>query len=171
MKKHVVLIVYFQLFLTFLCYSQDDSMWIAGKTLKLGMQKNRVIDLISMDYDLKPLPNDKNTMAIITKDGPPFLPMGLVKFQADKLVHISKNWGQYEGKNIVEFGKTLNTLISKLNDQGKVYAIVKSKIGAREPNYSSNQIEIIFGKHKIQIDIAESSQYGNNIAVFESISE
>ena len=58
----------------------------------------------------------------------------------------------------------------KDNKKGETIALVKSSMGAREPDIVSNAIELYFGKHKIRIEILESSEYGNNVSIFESIS-
>ena len=171
MKICKIISIIIFIFLIKPCYSQENSIWIAGQTLNLGMDKNRVIHLFQSDYNLMKLSDNKDEYLIVTKKGPPYRPSGVIEFENDKLIYIRKMWGQFEGNNIVEFGNTLNNLISKLNEKGETFAIVKSTVGAREPNIVSNTIDLSFGKHHIYIEISESKEYGNNVSIFESISK
>jgi hypothetical protein len=171
MKTRMFEIIIIFTFLIKPCHSQEKSLWIAGRALDLGMGKNQVIQLFKSNYNLKNFSEKKDEYLIITKTGPPYLPKGVIKFENGKLISIQKTWGQFEGKDIVKFGNTLNNLISKLNKKGEIVAIVKTSEGAREPDIVSNTIEVCFGKHIIKIYISESNDFGNNISIFESISK
>ena len=168
------LIVFFSIIIQLLvhpCFSQSSSIILEGFELKLGMDKNYVNNLIKPNYELKKIPSNNNEFLIVTKNGPPYRVIGTVQFNQNKLTYIEKNWGQFEGENMVKFGNSLYNLISKLNEKGNTFAIVKSYKGAREPTIISNKIVLSFGDHQIILVVSESNIYGYNISIFESLSK
>jgi hypothetical protein len=171
MKKiYLILMFILLMFPTILMAVETDSLWVGNITIKIGMDKNEVINALSENFDVV-RDNIKHPTweywciykktKIMEASGD----VGRVAFQKDKVVWVSKSWGGFSGNEVLSFGQELAVVLSKLKERGKTTVNIQI-YETKEPGVSLKTIHFVSGNHSVIINVG-----GNGINLQEDISK
>jgi hypothetical protein len=145
----------------------QESLWIAGSTLRLGMPKAEVISILQRaDHDL--IPGAGDAWAIVSRRANQLA--GLVSFEQGKLNSVSKGWGNFTGPETVALANALKGVLAEATQTGSRSAVVRTQT-QHEPTVTANSITIIFGKRSVSLAIVEGKGREPTVAVTETVSE
>jgi len=85
----------------------DESIQLGAVTLRLGRPKAEVSAQLAALYSVQPLKGG-GSLAITTKDGPPYTSIGIVSFDArERLSYVSRLWGPINQEAAVPTGEAI----------------------------------------------------------------
>lgn len=145
---------------------KDDTLFLAGMDLKLGMFKDTVVQGIKGQYSLRVDTNDPDSYWVMERRlvGGEFNIVGSIKFAGNRLTFASKTWTE-ECKDIVE---ALHAILSKSRASDVGYVWLRTQL-LREPDASAFRITIAVGKRRITVSSAVVKDVGQLISVSEAI--
>lgn len=145
---------------------KDDSLFLAGMDLKLGMFRDSVIKGIKGQYSLRLNTDDPNSYWVMEKSfvSGEFSMVGSIKFIGNRLTFASKTWTE-KCKDIVE---ALHAILSKSRASDEGYVWLRTE-RLREPDASSIGITIAIGKRRISVSSSVLKDVGQLISVSEAI--
>lgn len=147
---------------------EQNNLFLAGVELRVGMQKQPILEDISKNYALVPV--YKDVYLIVIKNSDPAETIGTIIFENDRLISASKSWGHGYGQDAFKILNSLYYLFSNLNKKGmKQSVILLSEIHA--PQLNSKSIDFTFGQRTITISIFEIRNNSVQVSIDEKISK
>lgn len=141
--------------------AETDSLWVGNMSIKLGMDKTKVISMLSENYEvlkdnIKSEDPSWENWSIYKKTEKRKAEdlVGMVAFKKNKVSWIGKPWGSFGGSEAASFGHAFAGVLSGLIEKGKSSANIQLR-QVREPGISYESIYINFGKHDITLTITE----------------
>lgn len=159
--------IYFILFISVFLFSLNgeasdtDSLWIGNMNISIGMEKNKVINILSENYEviqhkMKTEDSTREDWSIYkkTKKRKSEDLIGMLAFQKGKVALIEKSWGGFGGNEVASFGQEFVKLLSKLSKEEKNNITIQIN-ETKEPGISLKLINLSSGKHGIIIIVSD----------------
>jgi len=147
----------------------QDSLFIGGATLRLGMTRDTVSSLLRTTYDLRRIEGSGDGWMIVRRAAPSDSP-GSLTFETDRLIGISKDWGNFRGPEAVRLGEVLHAVISGTARGDVSVAVVETK-SRREPQIAVRQVNLIFGEKTLSLLVIEYPTDVPVVVLTESVSQ
>jgi hypothetical protein len=157
------------LVLPFHCLAYQDSMSIAEIDLRLGMPKEKVIDMfLAKDYRVVP---SGDIYTISKRQGESYDGLGAVGFKSQKLSFISSRWYHtYKDIGGFELANKILELLRQEAQDGKPISSVIALTSSDHPSYKTDSVNITIDNKTIELSIIKGDEeYGHQIAIFKSI--
>lgn len=148
---------------------ETASLVIGNASIKIGMEKSKVVGSLKGKYDYDVLRDSKDptwenwSFWEKAKEKKAETFVGSITFSKNKVKEIRKTWGIFTGKDIASFGQELENVLSKLSKNGKTNVTIQIHKPKTPPLKS---IYLVSGNHSITITV---SDYG--ITLQENLSE
>jgi hypothetical protein len=161
---------------------QSDSLLLGGDYYHPGQSKDAVLDNLSHLYDTKN-PGGSDFYFIWTKasGSQPQRVVASVTFKNEKLVAITKYWGDFQGEAIKSF-EALYTALSSMvtNRNGRIdddprfgreahFTIHFSE--SKEPTDASQHFQLLIGNKSVSVTIVKISGYAPVVQINESVNQ
>ena len=88
-----------------LCFGQEESLWLAGVTMRIGMPKEEVVGQIR-HHGFKLQETEYTWLVLAARGNPPNI-LGSVNFENGKLSAVNKTWGNFGGSDALALGNAL----------------------------------------------------------------
>jgi hypothetical protein len=167
--KFAVILVAVIIFPRYNALAEEDSVFLAGIRITIGMPKTYVISEIGKHYRLSKEERERESdeMWVVFPKDEKSNPIGFVMFKEGKVFWVGKSWGSYGNNQAIEAAKTLFHLLSKLRDEGKKVAFINTS-SLREPGWSSETIEFTLGGKRVLLSIYEG-KHGSSVSIQENL--
>ncbi len=138
----------------------QDSIYLGGTRLTLGMPKDAVVTALAGSYEVRSLGEGQfSSWTVSSKNGPPFKSVGNVVFRDGKLSSVLKYWGPEDQQKGVEFATSLYGVIDGFTQEGRRACTIS--VGQKQdPGYQSKAMFINCGNKYVRIDIGRREQVG-----------
>ena len=141
--------------------AMNQTLFVAGTNLKLGIDKKQVLDSINKIYKLHE--DDKNDLWTITEgEGDSIRPIGYVQFNKDKLNNAMKDWGSFSSEDGYNFGQAILSTVMQMKDEWK-HSVNMQAHTIRQPGTTYNTIYIYYGKKQIHMGLTERIVQGTSL--------
>lgn len=146
-----------------LTFAQEQTITIGKIDLKLGTDKESVLDLLDKSLYVEEDYNDESLFSIWDSDKRSYL-YGEIKFnESKKLISIDKNWGTSVNDSHSQIFEQIIQLLDKYKNSGEIKVETKEIF---EPNYKAKMLSFIQGKKVIELSLR-----GNRIILKELLKE
>src|SRR6266700_8435396 len=141
--------------------AETEKITIGLLDVRLGMTKTEVRSRVSEAYppDLEFLWTNE-LVPIYDKFSKKLV--GTLNFTNGKLTSVERPWQNASGEEAISIGKSIYALVSQLNESGQSMATVRTRT-VRQPELTSEIVEISFGSKVIQIGISDGHILDNRI--------
>ncbi len=163
MKRIMVFVFFILLMFTPICFAANDSIFIGNATIYLGEDKQIVAEKLLPLYELKPLTG--NSYMVITKNGPPFEVLGSVDFLNNKVIGITRDWGNFYDVGQAETLIGLIDSVIKDNNNQPIITVSRDY----SPKVSWTTLTFWYNSKTVTLSIMRSSEYGNVVDIYEKI--
>ncbi|MEW6325225.1 MAG: hypothetical protein AB1515_07540 [Nitrospirota bacterium] len=157
------------IFATPYCFAQDAKLWIDGVNVKLGMPRDQVEKLFSVNHVLKQAGNSESW--VIAKKGSEINAnnvIGMVTFKDGKLEGASQNWGRFISKDAMDLSKNLLAVLNSIQESGENIVPVKTNTN-RSPEITENSIELTYKSKKVTVFIGEGRNIEGTVVIQENL--
>ena len=156
------------LFFPIYCFAYENSMVIGNIELRLGMPKDKVVDMfIKNNYDVS---STGETYVISQKKGELNDYLGTAEFKNNKLSFISTRWYYtHTDSGSFELAEKIFDLLKQESKNSKTITPIVKVTSSIQPSFKIDSIDIIIDNRTINLSITKGSEYGHQIAVFKSI--
>ena len=146
----IFLIIFFSLNVE--SFSQDESIFICGIHLKIGMDKEEILSLIA-NHCIYTLHNDFSNIYTIWDSKDKNRILGFVTFDSnDKLNYISKKWFNKKFDSCSDAWELLFKLLTKYQNKHQITTNTRFIV---KPEYKAKSIEFLTGERNITVIIQE----------------
>jgi hypothetical protein len=157
-----VILVVFVMSFPYHSFAQQDSIWIGGMEIKVGMAKTTVLSEIAKIYNITKTSQDSWNITPKDHDGM----VGAIRFKDEKVSQVFKYWGSFHENQGFEFAKNLFNLFSNLQTDGnKITSFYTSSI--KEPTVSFEFIVFPCGDKEVQVLVEENAKSGRFMRINE----
>ena len=167
MKILLPIVIFF--LLPVYCFAFENSMVVDGIELRLGMPKDKVVDMFfKSNYHVS---STGETYVISQKKGDLYDFLGSVSFKNDKLSFISTRWYYtHTDSGSFELAEKIFDLLKQETQNGETISPVVKVTSSMQPSVKIDSIDIIIDNKAISLSITKGGEeYGHQIAVFKSI--
>ena len=161
-------------FLPYNSLAEEDSIQLGGLELKLGMARTLILSELSKQHKINTEKRGSEEICSIAgydigKDGEKvYRHMGTIVFLEENGHWVSKSWGTFDNKEANKFVTNFYNLLSNLKSEGKRIAVFNTSSN-KQPDYSIESIDFIFGNRAVNILIVESPTSGKTISINETL--
>jgi hypothetical protein len=146
-----------------LTLGQEQTLTIGKIDLKLGSDKEEVLDLLDKTLYVEEDFNDETLFSIWDTDKRSYL-YGAIKFdESKKLISIDKNWGTSVNDSHSQIFEQIIQLLDNYKNSGEIKVDTQEIF---EPNYKVKKLSFIQGKKVIELSLN-----GNRIILKELLKE
>lgn len=144
-------------------FAQEQTITIGKIDLKLGTDKEAVLDILDKSLYVEEDYNDESLFSIWDSDKRSYL-YGEIKFdESKKLISIDKNWGTSVNDSHSQIFEQIIQLLDKYKNTGEIKVETQEIF---EPNYKAKKLSFIQGKKAIELTLK-----GNRIILKELLKE
>jgi len=159
MNKIIAALIFF----AGLTFAQEQTISIGKIDLKLGTDKEVVLDILDKSLYVEEDFNDENLFSIWDSDKRSYL-YGEMKFdESKKLISIDKNWSTSVNDSHSQIFEQIIQLLDKYKNTGEIKVETQEVF---EPNYKAKKLSFIQGKKAIELTLK-----GNRIILKELLRE
>jgi|WetSurMetagenome_2_1015567.scaffolds.fasta_scaffold331224_1 hypothetical protein len=139
----------------------NDSIYLCGMILKIGMLKNDVFSQINKNkYKIDSIaftePDTTGSIIIRDKGKKSIKSRGIIFYENNNIYQVNKDWGDFAKKSSVEFWRTLSTVLSKLERENEKIIEIKQEL-KEEPDFFEETTSFEFNNKSIIISFCKSS--------------
>lgn len=174
MKKFVIVFFVISIFVSLptYCFAYQDSMIIAGVELRLGMPKDRALDILrKTEYHVGP-PSSGEIYVVSQKKGELYDPLGTVGFKNGKVQYISTRWFYtHTNSGSFELAEKIFDLLKQETQNGETIKPTVKVTSIVQPSYKVDTVHMIIDNKTITLSITkgDKEEWGHQIAVFKMI--
>lgn len=133
-------------------FPQDESIFICGIHMKIGMNKTEILPLIA-NHCYYTLHNDFSNIYTIWDSPGTSKILGFITFDSnDKINYISKKWFDTKIENCSDAWELLFKLLTKYQNKHQITTNTKFIV---KPEYKAKSIEFLIGDRNITVIIQE----------------
>jgi len=144
-------------------FGQEQMLTLAKIDLKLGTEKESVLDILDKSLYVEEDYNDEHLFSIWDSDKKSYL-YGAIKFNdLKKLTSIDKNWGTSVNDSHSQIFEQIIQLLDIYKNNGEIKVETQEIF---EPNYKAKKLSFIQGKKVIELSLN-----GNRIILKELLQE
>jgi len=144
-------------------FGQEQMLTLAKIDLKLGTDKEAVLDILDKSLYVEEDFNDENLFSIWDSDKRSYL-YGEIKFdESKKLISIDKNWSTSVNDSHSQIFEQIIQLLDKYKNSGEIKVETQEIF---EPNYKAKKLSFIQGKKAIELTLK-----GNRIILKELLKD
>lgn len=155
-------------------FGEEESITIAGATLRLGMSKEEVelrlqaTGLTLGELDLRGSFANFGIHPLNPKQGESPGLFGSVTFAEEKLTHIWKDWGQFQDDEAATLAEALARAVLSANIEGQASATVMAQpVQALGKGEQAQGFIIRFDKKEISVHVSRSQRVGSLTSIHE----
>jgi hypothetical protein len=168
MKKELVGFLIITICCVAVAFAGDNSLWIDGISLSLGMKKEAVVDLFSKKHVLKQL-EDKEYYVVMKKgESSDYSPVGQIQFANGQLSWASQTWGRFTTKDSIDLSHSLYAAIDGILGNGGKVLRVKTET-RRSPEMTLSTIEFIFPNKTVELSISDGRNVEKTVVLQENL--
>ena len=146
-----------------LTFAQEQTITIGKIDLKLGSDKEEVLDLLDKSLYVEEDYNDEHLFSIWDSDKKSYL-YGAIRFNdSKKLISIDKNWGTSVNDSHSQIFEQIIQLLDNYKNSGEIKVETQEIF---EPNFKAKKLSFIQGKKVIELSLN-----GNRIILKELLQE
>jgi len=146
-----------------LAFAQEQTITIGKVDLKLGTDKEAVLDILDKSLYVEEDYNDEQLFSIWDSDKKSYL-YGAIKFNdLKKLTSIDKNWGTSVNDSHSQIFEQIIQLLDNYKNNGEIKVETQEIF---EPNFKAKKLSFIQGKKVIELSLN-----GNRIILKELLKE
>ena len=152
------------------CFAQDQSLFVSGVDLMIGMSQTNVLEKLMEYASVDKLPNLSGAYFIKERKGENSPILGMVHFENGRLMMITKDWyNGYDAKGY-EIAEVLQSILAQMEQRGLTVATISTR-ATREPGYTLQTIMLRFPRNRqIGIYINQQSGQQKSLQITESLS-
>jgi hypothetical protein len=159
MNKIIIAFIFF----VGLTFAQEQTLTIGKVDLKLGTDKESVLDILDKTLYVEEDYNDEHLYSIWDSDKKNYL-YGAIRFNdSKKLISVDKNWGTSVNDSHSQIFEQIIQLLDKYKSGGEIKVDTQEIF---EPNYKAKKLSFIQGKKVIELSLN-----GNRIILKELLKE